>query len=376
MFQQLGSSSSRVCASCCGLHPPPTVKGQVVDLQLQAPAACGAWRPHQGAAGWPPPCNACPLTPDPNTDMAPACCYAACSFLSRMRPAPEVPCSCWTPWMLSSASRRCRPGALPRVWAASPHCRMASCPTWQQRRTPSPCRAYWRQWVGVVACLLAFLVVYFVVHFEISVCSALVVAPAPQHTSQTPADTAWWCASALSVLLPACRQPPLPAVRELAARVQAASPLGQYAAPLAAVRMLVSIEPVAKALVGLPTFRPDLKAGTGRALQLPGSCWLGPCFSVSCYPDELIKAQPDVYASFAGPNAATRTQVRAHAKGGGSALCGWRDQRPGVDASPASCGAHATQTSGTAICVSQALVSLVCAVRQCFHHSRLSTCRR
>lgn len=85
-----------------------------------------------------------------------------------------------------------------------------------------------------------------------------------------------------------------PTVRELASRVQAASPIGQYAAPLAAVKLLVSIEPIAKALVGLPTFRPDLKAGTGRALQLPGSSWLGPCFSVSCYPDELIKAEPDV----------------------------------------------------------------------------------
>lgn len=93
---------------------------------------------------------------------------------------------------------------------------------------------------------------------------------------------------------PPTHTPHHPTVRELASRVQAASPIGQYAAPLAAVKLLVSIEPIAKALVGLPTFRPDLKAGTGRALQLPGSSWLGPCFSVSCYPDELIKAEPDV----------------------------------------------------------------------------------
>jgi hypothetical protein len=100
------------------------------------------------------------------------------------------------------------------------------------------------------------------------------------------------------------------AVRELATRVQAASPLGQYAAPLAAVKLLISIEPVARALVGLPTFKPDPKAGTGRALQLPGSSWLGPCFSVSCYPDELIKAEPDVtQACFAGAASGARTQV-------------------------------------------------------------------
>lgn len=99
---------------------------------------------------------------------------------------------------------------------------------------------------------------------------------------------------------------------ELATRVQAASPIGQYAAPLAAVKLLISIEPVAKALVGLPTFKPDLKAGTGRALQLPGSSWLGPCFSVSCYADELIKAQPDVVqACFAGAVSGARSQVGA-----------------------------------------------------------------
>lgn len=99
------------------------------------------------------------------------------------------------------------------------------------------------------------------------------------------------------------------AVRELATRAQSASPLGQYAAPLAAVRMLVSIEPIARALVGLPTFKPNLKAGTGRALQLPGSSWLGPFFSVSCYPDDLIKAEPDVRTVFAGATSGQRTQV-------------------------------------------------------------------
>lgn len=101
------------------------------------------------------------------------------------------------------------------------------------------------------------------------------ISPHPAHPSARP-----FCSSC--------------AVRELASRVQSASPIGQYSAPLAAVKLLVSIEPIAKALVGLKTFKPDLKAGTGRALQLPGSSWLGPCFSVSCYPDDLINSQPDV----------------------------------------------------------------------------------
>jgi hypothetical protein len=42
----------------------------------------------------------------------------------------------------------------------------------------------------------------------------------------------------------------------------------------------VSIEPLARALVALPSFLPDLKALTGRAVQIPGASWLGPFFSV------------------------------------------------------------------------------------------------
>jgi hypothetical protein len=111
---------------------------------------------------------------------------------------------------------------------------------------------------------------------------------------------------------PVCRScRPSCAVRELASRVQSASPIGQYSAPLAAVKLLVSIEPIAKALVGLKTFKPDLKAGTGRALQLPGSSWLGPCFSVSCYPDELVNSQPDVAkACFLGATTDRGANVR------------------------------------------------------------------
>lgn len=126
--------------------------------------------------------------------------------------------------------------------------------------------------------------------------------------------------------------PPTPiTVRELARRVQSASPIGQYAAPLTALKLLVSIEPVAKALVALPTFCPNLATGTGRALQLPGSSWLGPCFSVSAMPDELIRAEPDVTeACFAGVTKGTRTAVSwlvglCYVEGGGRKACGFKE---------------------------------------------------
>lgn len=83
-------------------------------------------------------------------------------------------------------------------------------------------------------------------------------------------------------------------MRELSKRVVACSALGDYQQPLAAIKHLVSIEPLAQALVALPTFLPDLKHNTGRAIQLPGSSWLGPCFSVSVIPDPLIFAQPSI----------------------------------------------------------------------------------
>jgi hypothetical protein len=44
----------------------------------------------------------------------------------------------------------------------------------------------------------------------------------------------------------------------------------------------VTIEPLARALVALPQFLPDLKTMTGRAVQVPGASWLGPFFSVRC----------------------------------------------------------------------------------------------
>jgi hypothetical protein len=116
-----------------------------------------------------------------------------------------------------------------------------------------------------------------------------------------------WC--------PACQVTPhpcttAPAVKELARRVQGASPLGEYATPLGIIRSLVSNEHLAAALVRLPSWMPNLATHTARALQLPGSCWLGPCFSPSPVPDELIPAQPPVVAScFSGVSAGTRRQV-------------------------------------------------------------------
>jgi hypothetical protein len=64
-----------------------------------------------------------------------------------------------------------------------------------------------------------------------------------------------------------------------------------------------------QALVALPSFLPDLKAHSGRALQLAGSSWLGPCFSVSVLPDPLIRQAPSVLAECFG-NPDQRRQAR------------------------------------------------------------------
>ena len=79
----------------------------------------------------------------------------------------------------------------------------------------------------------------------------------------------------------------------------------------------------------MPSFLPDLKAHSGRALQLPGSSWLGPLFSPSVLPDPLIKQHPDVVADcFAAPE--QRRQVRARARGRRPLSCcapGWHARR-------------------------------------------------
>lgn len=89
-----------------------------------------------------------------------------------------------------------------------------------------------------------------------------------------------------------------PVVKELARRVISQSPLGNYQPPMSVIRHCVSVEPLAKALCAIPAFLPDLKKYTGRAVQLPGSSWLGPFFSVSIMPDQLIIAQPDIRTQY------------------------------------------------------------------------------
>mgnify|MGYP001806950985 CR=1 FL=1 len=77
----------------------------------------------------------------------PSCCDAL-YCCSRMQPALEGRCSCWTPWMLLSASRPCLSSTHPGSWAASPPCHTASWRTLLQHRTQTLCKAYWRQLVG------------------------------------------------------------------------------------------------------------------------------------------------------------------------------------------------------------------------------------
>ena len=62
--------------------------------------------------------------------------------------------------------------------------------------------------------------------------------------------------------------PFLPAVKELARRVRATSPLGDYATPLSVVGQLVRCEPAARVLVKLREWLPDLKDVTGRGIEV------------------------------------------------------------------------------------------------------------
>lgn len=85
-----------------------------------------------------------------------------------------------------------------------------------------------------------------------------------------------------------------PIAKELARRIQSQSPLGNYQGPMALLRYMVGIDKLAVALTSVRSFLPDLKKLTGRAIQLPGSSWLGPAFSVSVIPDQLILALPNI----------------------------------------------------------------------------------
>ena len=63
--------------------------------------------------------------------------------------------------------------------------------------------------------------------------------------------------------------PPLPnSVKEVARRARATSPLGNYSAPLSIVSHLVRIEPMARVLVKLREWLPDLKDVTGRGIEV------------------------------------------------------------------------------------------------------------
>jgi len=88
-----------------------------------------------------------------------------------------------------------------------------------------------------------------------------------------------------------------PVVKEYSRRVRATSPLGDYVTPLSVIRFLTGIEPLARVLVSVREWLPDLKDVTGRGIESPGSSWLGPCFSVSCIPDHVIASTPSVVAS-------------------------------------------------------------------------------
>ncbi|KAL6763344.1 ubiquitin elongating factor core-domain-containing protein [Haematococcus lacustris] len=86
-----------------------------------------------------------------------------------------------------------------------------------------------------------------------------------------------------------------PVVKALAQRVRGCTALGEYAAPLAAVRWLVGCsEAVTRALVALPEWLPDLQRQSGRGVESPGVCWLGPCFSPSAMDDPILLAKPSV----------------------------------------------------------------------------------
>jgi len=85
-----------------------------------------------------------------------------------------------------------------------------------------------------------------------------------------------------------------PIVKELARRAKSTSAMGDFAPPLASVHFLVGIEHVAKALVGLREWLPNLQDITGRGIEAPGSSWLGPCFCPSPVDDQLVNSQPNV----------------------------------------------------------------------------------
>ncbi|GLC36221.1 hypothetical protein PLESTB_001367200 [Pleodorina starrii] len=89
-------------------------------------------------------------------------------------------------------------------------------------------------------------------------------------------------------------------VVELARLVSRISPLGDPSPHLSALAHLLSLEPLARGAVGCRSWLPtDLRAASGRAVVLPGACWLGPLFNISPIPDDVRGAtaqEPPVLA--------------------------------------------------------------------------------
>ena len=85
----------------------------------------------------------------------------------------------------------------------------------------------------------------------------------------------WYFPSLLPSLPHTCPHFPLPpphtlAVKEVARRARSTSPLGDYSAPLGIIALLTRIEPMARVLVHLREWLPDLKDVTGRGIEVGG----------------------------------------------------------------------------------------------------------
>ena len=59
-------------------------------------------------------------------------------------------------------------------------------------------------------------------------------------------------------------------MKEVARRARSTSPLGDYSAPLGIIAQLTRIEPMARVLVHLREWLPDLKDVTGRGIEVGG----------------------------------------------------------------------------------------------------------
>ncbi|GIL50136.1 hypothetical protein Vafri_6264 [Volvox africanus] len=89
-------------------------------------------------------------------------------------------------------------------------------------------------------------------------------------------------------------------VVELSRLVSVISPLGDPGPHLTALSHLLSLEPLARGSVAARSWMPgDMRAASGRAVVLPGACWLGPFFNISPISDDVRGAtiqEPSVLA--------------------------------------------------------------------------------